>query len=94
MGLEAELLAPLGDSKEAQAEALEEGGAWAAVVCAAYRALTERALQVLGPVLGSYVGLAGSSAREDKELLLKQVCGTETFVLASHAPLTFVDAFI
>jgi len=73
MGLEAELLAPLGDSKAAQAEALKEGGAWAAVVCVAYRLLTERALRVLGPVLGGYVGVAGSSAREDKELLQKQV---------------------
>lgn len=73
MGLEAELLAPLGGSAEAQAQALEEGGVWASVVCVAIRALTERALHVLGPVLGGYVGLAGSSARGDKELMQKQV---------------------
>lgn len=73
MGLEGELLVPLGDSAEAQAAALEEGGAWAAVVCAAYRVLTERAVRLLGPVLQGYVGLPGSSAREDKELVQKQV---------------------
>lgn len=73
MGLEAELLAPLGADEAAQAQALEEGGVWAAVVCAAYRVLAERALLVLGPVLEGYVGLAGSSAQDDKELVQKQV---------------------
>lgn len=73
MGLEGELLLSLGDSAEAQAAALEEGGAWAAVVCGAYRVLTERAVRVLGPVLQGYVGLPGSSAREDKEMVQKQV---------------------
>lgn len=73
MGLGAELLAPLGADEAAQAQALEEGGVWAAVVCAAYRVLAERALLVLGPVLEGYVGLAGSSAQDDKELLQKQV---------------------
>lgn len=83
MGLGAELLAPLGADEAAQAQALEEGGVWAAVVCAAYRVLAERALLVVGPVLEGYVGLTGSSAQDDRELVQKQV-GVRIIDLCCH----------